>query len=175
MKLTVIHIIAAVPKRSVLRLWVPVVMLTLICSAQLMGEDFMYWADNFAPITLQNIQNRDQVSEDSSFTTLFTSGDAEISADNSATAQLSNGADTLVTEYKLTYDGDGATATGGSTVDWTAYDSFLTPTTSSVTYVTDDDEVVVTLFARASNYPNQLANAGEYTATQTMTVHWVGP
>ncbi len=162
MKLTVTHIVASV-------------CLALICSALLLGADFMDWDADFDPIALLSIGTRGQVREDSSSTTLFTNGDAEISANNSTTAQLSYGTDALFTEYKLEYDGDGAAATGGSTVDWTTYNSFLTPTPSAVTWVAGDDDVVVTLHVRASNYPSQLANAGEYTATQTLTVHWVGP
>lgn len=150
------------------------VLLTLSGSALLMGADYMYWDSNFSPITLQNIQTRYQVREDSSSTTLFTTGDMEISADNTAAAQLSYGSDTLVTEYKLTFDGDGSSATGGPMVDFTSYDSFLSSVVS-VTYVPDDNDVEVTLFVRASNYIGQLANAGTYTATQTLTAVWVGP
>lgn len=162
MKLTVTHIIASV-------------CLALLCSALLLGADFMNWDGNFSPIVLANITTLGAVPSGNSPITLLTSGNAEISADNSTTAQLSYGTDTLFTEYKLEYDGDGAAATGGSTVDWTTYNSFLTPAPSAVTHVADDNDVVVTLHVRASNYPSQLANAGEYTATQTLTVHWVGP
>ena len=81
---------------------------------------------------------------------------------------------TLVTEYRLTFDGDGSSATGGSTVDWTSYDSFLSPA-AGITYIADDNDVEVTLYVRASNQANQLADAGTYTATQTLTAHWVGP
>ena len=162
MKLKVTHIIAAV-------------ILTLICFPLLMGADFMYWDGNFSPITLQNIGNRDQVREGNSQITLFTSGDAEISADNSDAARLTEpGGDSLYTEYKLEFDGDGVSNTGGTTVDFTSYDSFLSSPVS-VTYVPDYNDVQVTLSVRASNYPEQLANAGTYTATQTLTVHWVGP
>lgn len=162
MKLTVTHIIAAV-------------ILTLICFPLLMGADFMYWDSNFSPIALLNIQNRDQVREGSSYTILFTSGDAEISADNTDAARLTEpGGDSLYTEYKLEFDGNGASNTGGPTVDFTSYDSFLSSPVS-VAHVPDDNDVQVTLSARASNYPDQLANADTYTATQTLTVSWVGP
>jgi hypothetical protein len=136
---------------------------------------FMYWSGDFNDITVsEHITERDDVVSGSSTTTLYTSGDAEISADNGATAQLSLGGRTLVTEYKLTFDGDGSSATGGSTVDWTSYDSFLSPA-ASITYISDDNDVEVTLYVRASNYAGQLADAGTYTATQTLTAHWVGP
>lgn len=162
MKLTVPHIIA-------------VVTLTLICFPLFMGADFMYWDGNFGPIALLNIQNRDQVREGSSYTILFTSGNAEISADNTDAARLTEpGGDSLRTEYKLEFDGDGVSKTGGPTVNFTSYDSFLSSPVS-VTHVPDYNDVKVTLSARASNYPEQLANAGTYTAIQTLTVHWVGP
>lgn len=148
--------------------------LILICSGLLIGQDFMYWESNFSNINLGNITTRDSNPGGNATVTLFTTGDAQISANNGTAAQLSYGADTLVTEYKLTFDGNGSSATGGSTVDFTSYDSFLSPF-AAVTYVLDDNDVEVTLYVRVSNYAGQLADAGTYTATQTLTVHWVGP
>jgi hypothetical protein len=140
-----------------------------------MGQDFMYWESNFDPLTLPNITMQTGESEGEAEVMLFTSGDAEISADNTTTAQLSSATDTLLTEYKLKFDGDGTTKTGGSTpLLFASYDSFLN-TPAYVTYVTDDNDVKVTLSVNAKNYNEQLANAGTYSATQTLTVHWVGP
>ena len=147
---------------------------TLICSALLMGEDFMYWESNFDPIVLPNITTRDAESEDEAEVTLFISGDAEISADNTGTAQLSSGTDTLITKYKLKFDGNGIAETGGSTVNFTSYDSFLS-TAAYITYVPGDDDVKVKLIVKASNYADDPADAGTYSATQTLTVYWVGP
>lgn len=161
MKLTVTHIIVSV-------------CLTLICSALLMGADFMYWESDFDPIALPNITTQDATPEGNAQVTLFISGNTEISADNTATAQLSSGTDTLPTEYKLNFDGDGIANTGGSTVPFTSYDSFLS-TPAYVTHVTDDNDVNVTLSVKASNYAGEVANAGAYSATQTLTAHWVGP
>lgn len=140
----------------------------------LVGESFMYWNSNFSPIALSNITNKNQVSEGSSFATLSLNGDAEITADNSTEAQLSSAGDTLVTEYKLTFDGDGSSATGGADTSYQTYDEFLS-SAAHLTYVTDDNDVVVTLHVKASNHSNELANTGTYAATQTLTVHWVGP
>jgi hypothetical protein len=135
----------------------------------------MYWSGNFSTIALGNIGNRTQVCQGSSQVTLYTSGNAEISADNTATARLTKaGGANLYTEYKLEFDGDGVSQTGGSTVDFTSYDSFLS-SPASVTHITGDNAVQVTLYVRASNYANDVADAGTYTATQTLTVHWVGP
>lgn len=161
MKLKVAHLIAAI-------------VITSVCSSLLISQDYMYWSGDFSTIVLSNIQTRDQAPESSSSTTLYTNGNAEISADNTATAQLSSAADTLVTEYKLTFDGDGSSATGGTDTTYVTYDNFLT-TAAAVTYVMDDNDVDVTLHVRASNYAGDLANAGTYTAMQTLTVHWVGP
>ena len=161
MKLRVTHII--------------VVILILTCFPLLIGADFMYWSGNFSPITLQNIGNRDHVREGNSQITLFTSGDVEISADNSDAARLTEpGGDSLYTEYKLDFDGDGVSKTGGSTVDFASYDSFLS-SPATVTHIPDDNDVEVALYVRASNYSGQLANAGDYSATQILTVHWSGP
>lgn len=136
---------------------------------------FMYWSGNFSPIALGNIGNRDQICQGSSQVTLYTSGNAEISADNTDTARLTKaGGANLYTEYKLQFDGDGVSQTGGSTVDFTRYDLFLS-SHATVTHISGDNAVQVTLYVRASNYTGQLADAGNYSATQTLTVHWVGP
>ena len=137
------------------------------------GSFIMYWSGNFSQIALGNIGNRDQVSQGSSSAVLCLNGNAEITANNTAAAQLKSASnDTLVTEYKLTFDGDGDPNTGGATVDWTPYNDFLT-TPSAVTYFTGDGEVEVTLHVRASNATGKLADAGTYTATQTLTASWV--
>jgi len=160
MKLTVTHIAVSVS-------------LALICSPMLVAS-IMIWSGEFDPIVLQDIQSKDQVREGSSSAEIQTDGNAEISANNTTTAQLSSATDTLVTEYKLTFDGDGVSTTGGSTVDFTSYDSFLS-SPAPVSYVADDDFVMVTLYVRATNYAGDLADAGTYSAAQTLTVHWVGP
>jgi len=153
---------------------VVIVTLILVCSVRLSGS-VMEWNSNFADITIaEHITTRDGVVSGSATTTLHTDGNVQITADNNATAQLSFGSDTLVTEYKLEYDGDGSTTTGGSTVDWTVYDLFLS-SASDVTHVVGDDYVDVTLSVRASNDGGNVADAGTYTATQTLTAHWVGP
>jgi len=174
MKLRVPHIIA--PAASFLRSKTAGVCLILICSALLVeGKDSMRWLGGFQVISLQDIQTRTQVSTGSSSITLLTTGNAEISADNTDAARLTEpGGGGLYTEYMLEFDGDGASSTGGTTVDFTSYDSFLT-SPAQVTHVLGDDRVTVTLSVRASNYANQLANAGTYSATQTLTASWVGP
>ena len=147
---------------------------TFVLSELLIGQSFMYWDSNFNPITLASITSKDQVSEGESTVQLNLNGDAEISADNSSAAQLSSATDTLFTEYKLTFDGAGIRKTGGPGTDYQPYDQFLT-TPASVIYKNNDDKCQVTLHIRASSYSNDVPDTGTYTATQTLTVHWLGP
>lgn len=140
------------------------------------AEDYMYWSSNFDPISLSSISSQAQVREGSATITLYTTGNAEISADNTASgpAELSCETDVLVTEYKLSFDGDGSSATGGADTSYAAYDSFLS-TPAAITYVASDDTVQVTLYVRASNSVDDVSDSGTYNATQTLTVTWVGP
>lgn len=145
---------------------------TLVCA-----EDIMEWVD-FADILLSDITSQAQTSQGNATVTLHTTGNAQISADE--TAQLTDGTDTLVTEYKLTFDSAGGTTgvgTGeGGGTEWQSYDVFLkTGTEGDVTYIADDNDVDVTLWVRASNNDNEVADSGLYGATQTLTVTWVGP
>jgi len=151
-----------------------VLILTSVWTELLVGESFMYWDSGFGPIALPDIASKNQISESSSSANLSINGDVEISADNSTAAQLSSAGDTLVTEYKLTFDGNGSGTTGGTGTNYETYDRFLT-TAAPVTHVIGDDDVEVTLHVKASNYVSDPADAGTYTAAQTLTVHWVGP
>jgi hypothetical protein len=135
----------------------------------------MQWGSNFGAINLPSITTQSGAVTGNSTAELETTGDCELTADNSATAQLSGpGGDVLITEYSLTFDGDGSGATGAATVDYTTYSSFLSPAVA-ITHVGGDDYVQVTLHVRAQNFPGDVANAGAYSATQTITASWVGP
>lgn len=123
---------------------------------------------DFETIAIANITNQADTPSASKSLVLYTNCDVDITADNTATAQLTKTTDTLVTEYKLEYDKNGTNGTGGATVDWTLHNAFLV-TPSAVTHVTLDGAVNVTLFARASNDAGNVADAGDYTATQTLT------
>jgi hypothetical protein len=132
-------------------------------------DEVIEWADaSFATIALANITAQGDAPEASQSLVLYTNCDLDITADHTAAAQLTKTTDTLVTEYKLEYDGDGDPATGGATVDWTDYATFI-PVGSAVTHYPLDGAVEVTLSARASNAAGTLADAGDYTATQTLT------
>ena len=108
-----------------------------------------------------------------------------ISANNTASgpAELTDGTDILVTKYKISTDGDGDPATGatGTAVSnsnsdvWTEYDSFLA-TALQLTHFNTDGSVELTLEVEASNDPTghkEVADSGDYTATQTITATWV--
>ena len=142
---------------------------TVICAV-----DYMYWNSNFDPISLLSIASQTQVRESSATLTLYTSGNAQITADNSTTSQLSSLTDTLVTEYKLSFDGNGSSATGGTDTSYETYDSFVS-TPAAITYITDDNDVDVTLWVRVSNTVDNVADSGTYNAEQTLTVSWIGP
>jgi hypothetical protein len=136
-------------------------------------DGLMEWAGNFPALTLANITAQGTVVTTSGTATLYTNGDVHITADTSTAAQLTRvtGTDVLVTEYRLEYDGDGDPATGGATVDYLEYDAFLV-TPSVVTHAAGDGAVVVTLRVRASNEAGEVADAGNYAATQTLTASW---
>ena len=162
--------------------YIVIVTLVLIFLPILMGAE-MYWtSENFDPISLPNITSQNSQVSDTSSLTLTTSGDAEISANNTASgpAELSCTTDTLVTEYKLTFDSVGGTTGVGTGEDggteWQLYSVFLTTgTEGDVTHVPDDNDVEVTLYVRASNNPDEVSDSDTYNATQTLTVTWVGP
>jgi len=153
-----------------------IVIIALICSVHLSSQDFMYWESDFNPIVLPNLTTREGQSDGgSNLVALFTSGNVEISADNSTNARLDGpGGDYLITKYKLNFDGDGVTQTGAPNGVMTEYNEFLVPPVQ-ITHVVGDDDVGITLEVRAMNAANDLANAGDYTAIQTLTAHWVGP
>ncbi|MFO8008723.1 MAG: fibronectin type III domain-containing protein [Candidatus Brocadiia bacterium] len=133
----------------------------------------MSWDTDFPAIDLGSVTSMADIVTGNSTATLTVTGHCELSADNTTAAQLSEtGGDVLTTEYGLSFDGDGSAATGGSDVSYTAYDSFLSPAVS-VTHVSGDDSVDVTLSVRASVPAGEAPNAGSYSATQTITAHWL--
>ena len=135
---------------------------------------YMYWGGNFGDIELTNITSQGQVSEDSRDVTLSFDGDAEITADNSISSQLSCATDTLITEYKLSFDGDGDPLSGGTDTTYEDYSTFLSAP-SAVIHADGDDDAKVTLHVRVRNNSDEVADSGTYNATQTLTVSWVGP
>ena len=145
------------------------------CDVTVTVNAIMEWsAESYADIALAVITSTGQTPSGSRDFTLYTNCNCEISATNTTAAQLENegaSTDTLVTEYRLAYDGDGVTATGGTDVgSWTDYSTFLSPA-SAVTHIDGDGVVVITLSAQASS-GGQVRDAGSYRATQTLTAAW---
>ena len=158
-----------------LTMYLVVVGLAMGLSQILIADDTLSWSGNFSNINIATPISTQAMSVTASETiTLQTTGDAVLTADNSNSAQLSCATDTLKTEYRLVYDGDGASDTGGTDVDWVIYSSFIS-SGSNITHVGVDDFVDVTLWIRASNYANDMADADTYNATQTITAIWAGP
>jgi len=135
-------------------------------------DEIIEWAAaNFTEIHLLTITEQADAPEASQPLVLYTNCHLTITADITTepnNAQLKKTTDSLVTEYKLEYDGDGDPDTGGTNVGWTDWTTFLSGG-SAVAHVSLDGAVEVTLFARARNATGTLADAGDYTATQTLT------
>jgi hypothetical protein len=135
------------------------------------NDDGRWWDKDFAGISLSPIASHGQTQQGSVAVILYVSGDSTISADNSITSQLRNATDGLVTEYKLEFDGDGGSNTGAANTLYAEYNSFLS-TPVEVRHAPGDDDVVVTLWVKASNRPDNVADSGLYNATQTLTISW---
>ena len=145
------------------------------CDVTVTVNTVMEWsAASYDDIVLDPITSTTETPSGSSVFTLYTNCDCEISATNTAAAQLQHegpSTDTLVTEYQLAYDGDGFSDTGGTDISsWIDYSTFLSPA-SAVTHVDGDGVVVITLSAQASS-GGQVRDAGDYSAIQTLTAAW---
>jgi hypothetical protein len=145
-------------------------------------DNIMEWAGDFTDITiLTHITAKSSAPVGSGTATLYTNGDVHITANNTTggAAQLKLGTDpnqTLVTSYKLTDDGDGTNTTGGDDeTDYTLYSSFLSSPAYAITHVAGDGAVLITLHAEAKNPSSEVADAGDYSAIQTLTAAWGNP
>lgn len=142
------------------------------CNITCTVGDIMEWeAASFSAIDLGTITSVGEQKTGSSSLDLYTNGDVSITADNTATAQIASGGNTLTTEYSLSYDGDGTSDTGGSDVSYAAYDTFL-GSGSTVTHVAGDGAATVTLGVRATAPAADAPDSGSYSATQTLTAAW---
>jgi hypothetical protein len=160
--------------------YIVITLLALVFSPAAICAQFLWSSHIFGPITLPKMSHRGDVCENHASIIMDvnkTLSNIQISANNTehGPAELTNGKDRLVTEYKLTFDGDGIHQhSGGADTEYVDYKSFLLPAVA-VKYVYDDNQVVVTLWVRASNYADKVADFGSYTATQTLTVSWIDP
>jgi len=153
-----------------------IAILALTCLPTVICAQYLWRSSSFGPISLTSISSQTDIREGSATIILDVNGtvmEAEITAENGPDAQLHNATDTLVTEYKLEFDGDGSSETGGSNTSYESYETFLT-TPAAITYRPGDNDVAVTLWVRASNIADNVADSGLYTATQTLTVTWAG-
>lgn len=143
------------------------------CHISCTVAEFAEWSESsFPAIDLPELTPQNEQTSGSSRLYLYTNGDVKITADNSGTAQLSKDAlHKLVTEYKLEYDASGVNETGGSRVEWSEHNSFLSKG-STVTHVSGDGAVEVILSVRASKGTQGAGDSGEYSATQTLTACW---
>ncbi len=142
-------------------------------------NDIMEWAGNFSTIELSAITAQTSDPTSSQTATLYTNGNVDITADTTGTeAQLALGTDPnqiLTTSYKLVDDGDGSATTGGTDeTEFTGYATFIS-SGYTVTHVAGDGADVITLHAKAINPSGEVADAGDYTAIQTLTATWGTP
>lgn len=145
------------------------------CSITVTVDSIMEWSGNFSTIALPPITTQAIAQTAYQSTTLYTNGDVHITADNTTAAQLKLGTDpnqTLVTSYMLEDDGDGSTTTGGTDQgSYTLHGSFLS-TAYAITHVAGDGADIIYLYAKAENPSGEVADAGNYSAIQTLTASW---
>jgi hypothetical protein len=102
---------------------------------------------------------------------LYTNGDVIITADNSNAAELSFGSHTLMTKYKLKYNGLGIKQTGNNSTIWYPFDTFLKEGTD-ILHTPTEGAVEVILSVEASVKEITPQNSGQYNAVQTLTACW---
>ncbi|HBG25496.1 MAG: hypothetical protein A2Y10_14575 [Planctomycetes bacterium GWF2_41_51] len=163
---------------------------TATCAISVTVDTIIEWEGaNFAAIDLDaqegHLTAQSSSPEGTSVYTLWTNCNLTLSADNTATAQLTHqrggGAneDALVTKYKLSTDGAGVIATGatvgavgasGSNA-YVLHNLFLA-TPLDITHFNTDGAVEVTLDVEATHDTDNVADSGLYEATQTITAAW---
>jgi len=137
------------------------------------GQIMEWGSSSFGPIDLAHITAMTDEPENAATVTLYTNGDVDISADVTDAAQLSNGSETLVTEYKISDDGGSGKTGGLSVTNWTGHTDFLS-SSQEITHESGDGNVDITLEARARIGASDAPDMGDYSATQTLTAAWIG-
>jgi hypothetical protein len=124
------------------------------------------WSDaSFQDIDLGELSPKHTEAAGQSVLTLYTNGDVIITADNSQSAELSNGRYQIQTQYQLQCD------TGISPTQWCTYDTFLKEALEIIHNQTDG-AVMVILSVKAQTNNFHSGSEGEYTAVQTLTACW---
>jgi len=142
------------------------------CKITCTVSEIVEWSDtSFPQIDLGDLNQRREQAAGEAELLLYTNGDIVITADNSGSAELSSGSQTLTTEYQLQYDGSGEDQTGGMPTEWCTFDSFLKEP-SKIKHVQTDGAVVIILSVKASVEKVTPEMTGEYNATQTLTACW---
>ena len=130
------------------------------------------WSEtSFPGIDLGSLTAKNKQAAGESTLMLYTNCDVTITADNSNTAELSFATHTLLTKYKLEFDGSGIEQTGGSPTAWRSFDTFLNEG-ADVIHIPTDGAVEVVLSVRASIEKIRPDNSGQYNAVQTLTACW---
>lgn len=143
-----------------------------ICKISCTVANIVEWSEiSFPGIDLGSLTAKNKQAIGETALTLYTNGDVTITADNSNTAELSFGPHTLLTKYKLKYDGSGIEQTGGSPTAWRPFDTFLKEGTDIV-HIPTDGAVEVILSVRTSIENICPENSGQYNAIQTLTACW---
>lgn len=120
------------------------------CKISCTVANIIEWSEtSFPKIDLGSptVKNKQAIGE--TILTLYTNGNVTIKADNSDTSELSFGPYTLLTKYKLKYDGSGVEQTGGRPTAWHSFDTFLAEGTDIV-HISTSGAVDVILSVRAS-------------------------
>ncbi len=142
------------------------------CKISCTVAQIVEWSqESFPDIDLEEltVKNKQAVGEAS--LELYINGDVTIIADNSNSAELTSGENTLHTEYKLGYDGSGVNQTGGNFTEWSPFDTFIKDG-AEIIHIPTDGAVEVVLSVKASIEEIRPENAGQYNAVQTLTVCW---
>ena len=142
------------------------------CKISCTVADIIEWSEtSFPEIDLGSLTVKNKLAIGETTLTLYTNGDVTIRADNSNNSELSFGPYTLLTKYKLKYDGSGIEQTGGRPTAWCSFDTFLAEGTDIV-HISTSGAVEVILSVRASIKKITPENSGQYKATQTLTACW---
>ncbi len=151
------------------------------CDISLTVDSIIEWEGGAFPnINLTTITAHADSPEGQSNYTLWTNCNVTIAADTLTNdARLTDGTDTIRTEYQLSTDGDGDPATGADAAaiaasnsdEWTIHNLFLA-TPLLITHYNTDGGVEITLYVKAVQEADEVPDSGDYTAQQTLTAAW---